>query len=238
MSDSENVSPAASPPDRSDHRSGEARRIDHQRLGATVEAEVLRYSDDDFPIHDSSSVDTNYRHGGSIVIEAPTAREFLELVWRSSPHYDPSVKHIPAGRTYNLGQDNRGEEYVLERIGSVEFVFRNENSGDECQLTADQLADLYQFLVGSGYGDIARSTSDGLTRDRVGNWQTGDPCPDCSHPVVYTIVRGGVKFRDDGSYKYEDTLGIHAAWCASPDCEWYNEVDKGGADETDQQTPT
>lgn len=233
MSDSEDSSPAASLPDRGDHRHSEARRIDRQRLGATVEAEVLRYSDNDILIHDSGAVDTSYRYGGSIVIEAPTAREFLEVVWGYSPHYDPSVKHIPTESTHALGQDNRGDEYVLERIGSVEFVFRNETSGDECQLTADQLADLYQFLVESGYGEIARSTSDGLARDRVGDWQTSDPCPDCGHPVVYTIVRGGVKFRDDGSWKYEETLGIYAAWCASPDCEWYSEVDEGGADETD-----
>jgi hypothetical protein len=49
-------------------------------------------------------------------------------------------------------------------------------------------------------------------------WRPGEPCPECGHSVVHAIVRAGVQFRSDGSWEFDETLGVYDAFC--PTCDW------------------
>jgi hypothetical protein len=49
-------------------------------------------------------------------------------------------------------------------------------------------------------------------------WKPGEPCPECGHGNVHTIVRAGVLFRDLGSWEVEEILGVYEAFC--PNCDW------------------
>jgi len=49
-------------------------------------------------------------------------------------------------------------------------------------------------------------------------WRPGKPCPECGHSVVHAIVRAGVRFRSDGSWEFDKTLGVYDAFC--PTCDW------------------
>lgn len=50
------------------------------------------------------------------------------------------------------------------------------------------------------------------------DWTPGEPCPNCGHGSVHTIVRAGVLFRDIGSWEVDEILGIYEAFC--PNCDW------------------
>lgn len=49
-------------------------------------------------------------------------------------------------------------------------------------------------------------------------WRPGDPCPECGHSIVHAIVREGVTFKSDGSWRVEETLGVYEAFCST--CDW------------------
>ena len=53
-------------------------------------------------------------------------------------------------------------------------------------------------------------------------WRPGKPCPECGHSVVHAIVRAGVQFRSDGSWEFDETLGVYDAFC--PECDWLPSV--------------
>jgi hypothetical protein len=49
-------------------------------------------------------------------------------------------------------------------------------------------------------------------------WTPGEPCPKCENSTIVAIVRAGVQFHDNGSWSYDETLGIYEAFC--PECDW------------------